>query len=551
MGLVEGGWGDGYGRWRMDGRDGGWWGGGKGRMAGFVIVCAQPTIDSIASIAIFVLKPLIACESHTGDRDLVTMVDAHIKAAIDYLRVAEASGISDDMRAQGVDNQIRNIKSIIAHTSIDIGDATRAFTTISESSLSAPHKQELLHAVHTRVGAPLSSTTDSDNKGQQHKYIFNYMTEAGWQKQCDPNCSELERCIDMIKLCHQIGLYFPDVITLKTIVSTMLMAHGTSPTPLGAKALYDLFVSQNKQRRPLKKFADMSEQVFPESVASFIELHPDKYHEAAKPVRSRVSGQEVTFLAPTLAARNTHTFLRSSSASTMQTGMQPAFHMGAASSSMNTMNPMMMLAQHMFNAMQPRQDCVFSPMQDGVFSPRRSPRAQQAPALTDESVHGDSSGAPLPLKDKGDDADGVGGDATTLGSEDKRSELDKLLDINLNAGKPVKIGAPTPKKKPTPPAVASPKTPVVKSCLKKPAASESLLVFTAHSPPKLGTPCPFMFLGCKVLCTASAYRVFPKPGKSVYDKSFKHSPSKATAFKAMIEFCKKPSIPKDSKNYVK
>jgi hypothetical protein len=30
-----------------------------------VIVCAQPTIDSIAYIVIVVLKPLIACESHT------------------------------------------------------------------------------------------------------------------------------------------------------------------------------------------------------------------------------------------------------------------------------------------------------------------------------------------------------------------------------------------------------------------------------------------------------------------------------------------------------
>jgi hypothetical protein len=91
----------------------------------------------------------------------------------------------------------------------------------------------------------------------------------------------------------------------------------------------------------------------------------------------------------------------------------------------------------------------------------------------------------------------------------------------------------------------------VKSVLKKPAASESLLVFTAHSPPKIGTPCPFIFLGCKVLCTSSAYRVFPKPGQSPYDKQFKHKSDKTAAFKAMIEFCKKPSIPKDSKNYVK
>ena len=142
-------------------------------------------------------------------------------------------------------------------------------------------------------------------------------------------------------------------------------------------------------------------------------------------------------------------------------------------------------------------------------------------------------------------------DACATESRIKRSELDKLLDISLTAGKPVKIGKATPKKKTAPTAVAAPKTPVVKSVLKKPAASESLLVFTAHSPPKIGTPCPFIFLGCKVLCTSTAYRVFPKPGQSVYDKSFKHISDKTAAFKAMIEFCKKPSIPKDSKHYVK
>jgi hypothetical protein len=224
----------------------------------------------------------------------------------------------------------------------------------------------------------------------------------------------------------------------------------------------------------------------------------------------------------------------------MQTGMQPAFHMGAASSSMmpaNPMNQMMMLAQHMVNAMQPRQDIV--------FPTRNIQRAQTVLALTDGTDHGDRSDA------VGGGADGVGGDAATLESEDKRSELDKLLDISLSAGKTVKIGKATPKKKTAPAAVAAPKTAVVKSVLKKPAASESLPVFTASSPPKIGTPCPFIFLGCKVLCTSTAYRVFPKPGQSVYDKSIKHISDKPAAFKAMIEFCKNPSIPKDSKNYVK
>ena len=53
------------------------------------------------------------------------MVDAHIKATIGYLRVSDASGLSEEMRAQGADNQVRNLNSIIARTNIDIGDATR------------------------------------------------------------------------------------------------------------------------------------------------------------------------------------------------------------------------------------------------------------------------------------------------------------------------------------------------------------------------------------------------------------------------------------------
>ena len=106
-----------------------------------------------------------------------------------------------------------------------------------------------------RAGMSSSIGSDGETKGQKHYFIFNYLPASLWDKQSSRALSELDRSIEMVKFCHSIGLYFPDALTIKTIVTTMILAQSSSPTVTAAKALYDTFNTQNKARRPLKKVA--------------------------------------------------------------------------------------------------------------------------------------------------------------------------------------------------------------------------------------------------------------------------------------------------------
>ena len=91
-----------------------------------------------------------------------------------------------------------------------------------------------------------------------------------------------------------------------------------------------------------------------------------------------------------------------------------------------------------------------------------------------------------------------------------------------------------------------------KPSLKKPRAEVGDNAFEKNKPPKFGTQLPLVFNKCRVYESPGKYRVVPFPGQSRYDKSFSFgTKSKSDVWKDVIEYCKKPSIPKDSKNAIK
>ena len=468
------------------------------------------------------------------------MVDAHITASIAYIRASEGATTVDTL--DGIKrSQVANLVSLIGRTPIALADATRAIGVVNDSSFSASQKQELLTAIHARASMASLAAAEGDTSGQRHIFIYHYMPEALWNHQMDRSASELDRGIGMVKFMHQLGLYFPDAITIKTITSTMLHAQGSSPTHGNAKALYDLICTQNKSRRPLKKHAIMLEKVYPQDVNQFAQLHPTVYPPDGLPVACRVNAGDVAALAPTLAARNTHASVR------------PQGHTAPATQ-MPRMDPQMFMAMgQAFAAMHggswpqagghtapaaPQQPALLPPTGGGILAlengslttpppnagtgssasgSARGEWSQHAPAAGGAAVAG---GAAPPSGDAGSD----GGAAP--------NDLDALLGIGLASGKPAKKGATPGKTK--------------KAVLKKPAVEAKAWT----TPPPFGTPCPLIYLGCKVYEQTGKYRIYPRPGESKYDKSFTFGGDKKTAWVNALNFCKAPSIPKDSPNYI-
>ena len=503
------------------------------------------------------------------------MVDIAIKASIAYVRASEVAGTPGEAMDTVKEHQVANLRAMIAKMPICVSDATQAINVITDSPFSADHRMELMNAVHAKAqgGCVLSDVRVAAKATQQHLFIFNYLTEPCWVKQADRSASELDRTIDMVTLCHQIGLFFPDVLTMKTIVATMTLARDSSPTAAGCKALFDLLNMQNKQRRPLKKHAAVTASVFPESVLEFIALNATAYGDD-KPVASRVSAKEVALLAPTLAARKTHNLLKPS-----PFAVRPSMQLDAAPSNANHL-AMMAQMQDWFRGF----SCRSQPT-----SPATSlHRSGSLLALTDGSVDGaetqvvDHRTPPAKLRRLGahiwddtipsdaahaapagaaaaseaaDASEGAAAsEAATVPTEGAAFDLDDVLDASLSAEKEKKAKAKA-KKAPT-----EKKAPAAKKAKAKAKAAAKVLkpsvlktpeppVWTHGPPPKFGTELPCEYNGCKIYKGADKFRVMPKPGKSKYDKSFAFKPTEAAAWRKVIEFCKKPTIPSDSVNF--
>jgi len=166
-------------------------------------------------------------------------------------------------------------------------------------------------------------------------------------------------------------------------------------------------------------------------------------------------------------------------------------------------------------------------------------RSPSLAALTDAHSATDSSS--VGARVEWHDAHTASGIATPIGKPDVESDVDRLLDAGL--------GVPPPPAKKLKPAAA------VAAVMKKPARATSATaaaIFDRSSPPKFGTECPCVFNGCRIYEVPTKFRVVPAPDLSVYDKAFTfNAATKKTAWESLIKYCRNPSIPKDSKNYVK
>ena len=92
-------------------------------------------------------------------------------------------------------------------------------------------------------------------------------------------------------------------------------------------------------------------------------------------------------------------------------------------------------------------------------------------------------------------------------------------------------------------------SPVKASIVKKKPSKNDVEDWGQKVPP-LGSPLPLMFNGCKIYESPGAFRVMPSP-KSKYDRRFPFKvATQSDVWKEMIDYCKKPFIPKGSANYV-
>ena len=211
------------------------------------------SIVTVFSQCIIVVDKRVLLSTHST----INMITNAINAAVAYIGASRRVCTTPDGMSDIIANQVASLKVCINNAPHDLTDVTSAMTILHGAPFGDAHRDDLVARIHAKTqssvagGEPVKQSPTS----QVHHFIFNYMTSAVWEKQTDRNCTEMDRVIDMVCMCHRIGLYFADVASRKIIVATMILAQGASPSPRGAKAMYDMFAAINNDRRPLRKNA--------------------------------------------------------------------------------------------------------------------------------------------------------------------------------------------------------------------------------------------------------------------------------------------------------
>ena len=341
------------------------------------------------------------------------------------------------------------------------------------------------------------------------------------------------------------------------------------------------FTKLNNKKRQARKDEALTLKVFPENVKEFTALHSTCFPPGKEPVECRIDHRLIKDTVSFVAARGTNTLVRSQTSPFSQIMPSPGPMQMGSSMQQQLQSFIGSCVQNIVSQYAPGVSGAPSCGRDvGItFNPVRPPPRRALPVVPHAAVHGDTgalggletdptTAAPAhapAAHEAGDARAGVDPFAGFMEDEKEEDEVDKLLPPRVKAtleaaakGVPAPMkAAPKTKGKPSKP----PAMKVIKDAKPKAGASKKgggkkseTLEYTKR--PLETTSFPFVYRGCKVYYSPSreSFRVMPRPGISVFDKPFSYKGSKtdkSKAFQAMLAYCEKPVIPKDSANYVK
>ncbi len=180
------------------------------------------------------------------------------------------------------------------------------------------------------------------------------------------------------------------------------------------------------------------------------------------------------------------------------------------------------------------------------WSPPSGALGSHHAALEDDPLKAPLEAAPLkaqPNRD-GKSADESRTEPSNMSDGEAEDEIDKMINaltkkVPKNAGGKESSNINSTAKR------AGSKTPVGKVVMKKPSCK------VHDCAPKFGTPLPCIFNGCKIYASSDACRVTPRPGKSKKDKQFAFTAdTKEQSWASVIKYCRNPTIPSTSANFV-
>ena len=540
----------------------------------------------------------IASVIDTFDVDFLTMQGA-LRAAIGYIEASVLAGTQAPMIATITEGRVHNLKSMLGRMPTDLLDMTASISLIGSTSVFTPEQRSsLLQAIHSKMHGEDVGAKNVDTKTQSHPFIENYLTNELWEQLHDKSLSEDARVQILVNFLHlRNGCKFPDTASRRRFVAIIVLANGQTLTPHSAKACFDLFAAVNVKMRAIRAHVPTTCKYFPIDVEDFKALYPDMYDVDAPPITSRFSRSQIDEVWTSVPARGTNKLLMGQSNTRMPS--LPACTNVDDPMRQMIENPMvinMMRAfANMANAGQPSGRGP-PPAPVNIEYREQSLFRNEHPALSNGEGLQHARGPTQQPQGTAHVGAAAGSLTRQPTSSNIEKELDVMIDQGLNAppkakvqtgkkpangvdtddetdsaadGKDVadekgcadRVGKPGGIKK-GPKRAGDDKGHVDNRAAKRQSCDKGSVDnrrttkdygTNLKAPPKLSNlVLPCFYNNCKVYGTDTKFRVYPRPNVSKYDKGFPFTKdTKAKVWLNVVEYCKKPVIPKTSANFIK
>jgi hypothetical protein len=505
-----------------------------------------------------------------------------VKASIEYIRANIQSHATAEKLAKLQEDQKEHLKSVIAAASIDIHDATACINEITnapEPVLTKANRDLLMDKIRAQVhchGSAPKTVVIERGKSQNHMYMENYCRDVTWD-QLYSGATSTDKMHVLIKESRMIGLLHPSPPTRLHMITIIAQCSGLSLNPRLAYNMCQQYkdINDGYQKR---LGGTPTLQDFPVDVLDFLNAFDDRYPDDEQPVPAKVNADALKEVEALLPLRRSSKLLKDDTVPMLQ--LQPSGS-GQMHPLCNVLNPLMQGLAQLLQGGQAGHDGGVA-----ILPPRQRRRVQSDQLLplgysSDSPTDSPPTGARPALADRprdiAPDIEAVTespfeevGDTVPTRPTTASEEVDDLLAKSSVIGKaPAKGPKTEPKPKGRPKKAAAPEKAAAKSkAAAKPATAAKKIAMPkvkakakASSctswvkPPPAGSPCPLTYNGCKVYRSYAGkgcFRIMPKPGKSVYDKTISIGDrSERDAWKEVLAYCAKPVIPKTSKNFVK
>lgn len=530
----------------------------------------------------------IASVIDTFDVDFLTMQGA-LRAAISYIEASALAGTQAPMITTITEGRVHNLKSMLGRTPTDLLDMTASISLLGSTSVfTAEQRSSLVQAIHAKMSSDDVGAKNVDTKAQSHPFIENYLTNSLWDQLFDKSLSEYDRVRNVVNFLHnRNGCKYPDTSSRRRFVAIILLASEQKMTPQSAKACFDLFAAVNVKMRAIRAHVPSTCRSFPLDVQDFMALYPDMYDVDDPPIPSRFSRSSIDAAWTSVPARHTNKLLMEASNTRMAslpTGPKVDDQMRSMIENPMVINMMRAFA-NMANAREPtgrppapfnieyRSDAPLfrnehqalangaclqhtkEPPQEpqGGAAARPPTRQPTSSTIDDEIDNMISKGILAPPKVKAPTvkkpADGAETDDTHDEGDDDAAKDDADRAETLGGSKKNKKRA-------------GGTLPVDNRAAKRQSCDKGSVDnrrttkdygTNLKAPPKLSNlVLPCFYNNCKVYGTDMKFRVYPRPNVSKYDKGFPFTKdTKAKVWLNVVEYCKKPVIPKTSANFIK